>query len=118
MGFLLDTNTVSETRRIGVGNQNVLRWAAEQPLERLFISVITLFEIERGILLLERHDQVQANRLRRWFEVSVLPSFEGRIIFVDQQISRVCAPFHVPNKRPLADSMIAATAVVHDLTVA
>lgn len=117
--FILDTNVVSELRKISVGtaHPNVALWADSINASSLYLSVITLLEIELGILQLERRDPRQGAVLRRWLEASVLPEFEGRILPFDTLVAQRCASLHVPDRRAERDAMIAATALVHGLTV-
>ena len=116
---LSDTNVVSELRKspYGKANLNVVQWASNEDTQTLFISVITVLELEMGILSMERRDQQQGLMLRRWLEDQVLPSFEGRILPIDIAIARKCAELHVPDKRAERDAMIAATAVIHRMRV-
>jgi toxin FitB len=118
--FLLDTNVLSELRLIGAGRGSrvVGDWARDQPRETLFLSSITVFEIEKGILGLERRDGIQGAALRRWMNLFVLPAFTDRILPVDARVATIAAAFHVPDPGPFADSLIAATAVEHGLTIA
>lgn len=74
-------------------------------------------ELELGVSLLERRDASQGARLRVWLEQQVLPEFVGRIIAIDEVVARRCAKLHVPDKRSERDALIAATALVHGLTV-
>jgi predicted nucleic acid-binding protein len=115
--YLLDTNVVSALRRPNDVDANVRTWAANVQLAELFLSTITVLEIERGILLIERRDPAQAAILRTWLEGHVLTDFAGRIFPVDVPVARRCAPLHVPDRQPERDAMIAATALVHGLTV-
>jgi predicted nucleic acid-binding protein len=115
--YLLDTNVVSELRRANNADANVRTWATKVQVAELFLSTITVLEIERGILLIERRDPSQATILRTWFEERVLPDFAGRIFPVDIAVALRCAPLHVPDSQPERDAMIAATALVHGLTV-
>lgn len=117
--FLLDTNVVSEIRkiRLGTADPNVALWADSVNAGSLYLSAITLLELERGILQLERKDPRQGSILRRWLESSVLTEFEGRIFPVDTLVARCCAKLHVPDPRSERDAMIAATARVHGMTV-
>ena len=114
--FLLDTNVISELRR-RVANRNVVAWAAEQTWEEFFLSSVTLFELEVGILRLERRDPIQGAVLRDWLEAKVLHDFKGHVLPIDEQIALRAASFHIPNPRPDRDAYIAATAAVHRLTV-
>ena len=117
--YLLDTNVVSELRkaRAGKADENVVAWAAEAPAASLFLSVITIQELEIGILLAERRDPPQGSILRSWLEDHVLPTFTDRILPVDVPIARRSAALHVPDPRPVRDALIAATALVHGLTL-
>jgi predicted nucleic acid-binding protein len=117
--YLLDTNVVSELRkaRAGKADENVVAWAAEAPAASLFLSVITIQELEIGILLAERRDPPQGSILRTWLEDHVLPAFADHILPVDMPVARRSAALHVPDPRPVRDALIAATALVHDLTL-
>jgi toxin FitB len=115
--YLLDTNVVSELRRANNADPHVRTWAANVQLAELFLSTITVLEIERGIFLIERRDPSQATILRTWLEEHVLTDFGGRIFPVDVAVARRCAALHVPDRQPERDAMIAATALVHGLTV-
>jgi predicted nucleic acid-binding protein len=117
--FLLDTNVVSELRkaRSGRADKNVTAWAAGISATSVFVSVITIQEIEIGVQLAERRNQPQGAVLRRWLEDQVLPAFAERIIPVDTAVARRSAVLHVPDPRPIRDALIAATALVHGLSV-
>lgn len=117
--FLLDTNIVSELRkaRAGRADKNVVAWAAGASAASMFVSVITVQELEIGVLLAERRDPPQGAILRRWLEEQVLPAFGERIIPIDAPVARRSAVLHDPDPRPIRDSLIAATALVHGLTV-
>lgn len=117
--YLLDTNVVSELRKINAGRADggVASWAASVDASTLFLSVISIQELQIGIFRIERRDAAQGAILQRWFDSRVLPAFEGRILSVDLAVASRNAALHVPDARPLADSLIAATALVHGLTV-
>lgn len=115
--FLLDTNVVSELRRPERADARVRSWAAATPLEFYAISVVTLQELERGTLLMERRNAQQGAVLRRWLEEEVVKRLALRILPIDSAIARLCARLHVPDPRPERDALIAATALVHGLTV-
>jgi toxin FitB len=117
--FLLDTNVVSELRKAKAGraDKNVTAWAAGASAPSLFVSVITIQELEIGVLLTERRDPSQGAILRRWLEKQVLPAFAERIIPVDTAVVRRSALLHVPDPRPVRDALIAATALVHGMSV-
>jgi len=116
--FILDTNVVSELRKAKKTHQNVKKWAQPLPAAGLYISVISVLELEIGILLIERRDQEQGRILRTWMDTHVLPTFSGRILAIDTAVAQRCAMLHVPNPRSDRDALIAATALVHGLTVA
>jgi predicted nucleic acid-binding protein len=115
--YLLDTNVLSELRRPARVNAGLARWAAATPTSDLFVSVVTVMAIELGVLRVERRDGAQGTRLRRWFEADVLGRFEDRTIGINLAVARCCANLHSPDPKPLSDSYIAATAIVHGLTV-
>ena len=116
--YILDTNVVSELRKAKKADQNVTKWAQPLPSATLYISVISLLELEIGILLMERRDKEQGAILRAWMNRHVLPTFSGRILAIDTTVAQRCAALHVPNPRYDRDALIAATALVHGLTVA
>jgi len=115
--YLLDTNVLSELRRRDRTDPKVAAWADSVHSSDLFLSAITILEIEAGTLLIERRDAAQGAVLRAWLEERILPAFEGRILPVDTQVARRCAGLHVPNPRAERDALIAATALVHRLTL-
>ncbi len=117
--FLLDTNVVSEMRKIrsGKADVNVAAWADTVAAADLFLSVITIQELEIGVLLAERREAAGGAILRAWLNNHVLPAFSGRVLPVDLIVAQRSARLHVPNPRPVRDSLIAATALVHDMTV-
>lgn len=118
--FLLDTNVVSEMRKTASGkaNSQLIAWARRFDASDFYISAITILELELGILSIERKDSEQGRILRNWFENQVLPEFENRILSVDEKVALRCASLHVPDKRSERDALIAATALVHGMTVA
>jgi len=117
--YLLDTNVVSELRKVSTrkAHPNVTAWANSVPTETLFLSAITILELETGALLMERKDRVQAKFLRTWLTDIVLPAFKGRVLQIDTEVALRCAQLQVPTTRPYVDSLIAATALVHRLSV-
>jgi toxin FitB len=117
--YLLDTNVISELRKAksGKADKNVVEWANNVTATRLFLSVITIMEIEIGVLLVERRDPSQGAVLRSWLNTHVLPAFTERILPFDTAVAQRCARLHVPDRRSDRDSIIAATALVHGMTV-
>ena len=115
--YLLDTNVVSELRRAGKAHPSVKMWADTLPSAGFYLSVISILELEIGILLIERRDRKQGSILRAWMDGHVLPTFAGRILAIDTAVAQRCAAFHVPDPRSDRDALIAATALVHGMTV-
>jgi hypothetical protein len=117
--FILDTNVVSELRKakLGKADAKVSAWAASVPLGSLHLSVITILELETGVLLVERRDAKQGQLLRAWLDSQVMPAFDNRILAIDAAIAQRCARLHVPDPRAERDALIAATALVHGMTV-
>ncbi|WP_458130691.1 PIN domain-containing protein [Pseudomonas sp. R3-41] len=114
--FLLDTNVISELRK-SQADKNVQAWARSVPAPSLYVSAITVLELETGVLRFERKDPTQGSRLRAWLDDHVLPAFAGRILAVDRAVALRCARLHVPGRSNECDALIAATALVHGLTV-
>ncbi|MFT5097911.1 MAG: putative nucleic acid-binding protein [Planctomycetaceae bacterium] len=117
--YLLDTNVVSELRRAGspMADENVIEWASNLPSSQLYISVVTVLELEMGVLRVERRDSQQGAMLRNWLEASVLPAFAERTLIFDTRVARCCAGLHIPDKRSERDAMIAATGIIQKMTV-
>ena len=117
--FVLNTNVVSELRKAksGKANKNVTACAASVSPGSLFISAITILELESGVLMLERRDHAQSVILRAWLDQYVLPAFAGRVLTVDIAVAQRCARLHVPNPCNERDALIAAMALVHSMKV-
>ncbi|PVZ82187.1 VapC toxin family PIN domain ribonuclease [Serratia sp. S1B] len=117
--YVLDTNVISELRKARTGkiDPSVSAWAESMDAADLFVSSITIMELELEILSVERRDNVQGTALRAWFEQQVLPEFAGRTLPVDTAVALRCARLHVPDKRGERDALIAATALVHGMAV-
>jgi toxin FitB len=117
--YLLDTNVISELRKAksGKADDNVIAWANGVSAATLFISVITILELETGVLLVERRDPTQSAVLRSWLNAHVLPAFSERILAVDTAVTQRCARLHVPEPRSDRDVIIAATTLVHGMTI-
>jgi len=113
--YLIDTNVLSELRRRNRTDRRVAAWADSVHPAELFLSAITILEIEAGTLMLQRRDKAQGAMLRAWIDERVLPTFETRILPVDTPVALRCARLHVPDPRSERDALIAATALVHDL---
>jgi toxin FitB len=119
MMFVLDTNVISELRKAGDGkaDANVTAWLSGADAASFYISAVTLMELELGILRVERRDSAQGERLRTWMRTHVLPEFSARTLPIDAAVALRCARLHVPDPRPERDAYIAATALVHGMTV-
>jgi toxin FitB len=115
--YLLDTNVISEMRKARLADPRVHHWSRSSHAELKFISVVTLYELEIGVLRMERRDPAQGVRLRQWLNHQILPTFNDRIFLIDQQVALLAASKHVPDPRSERDSYIAATALVHNMTV-
>lgn len=118
MRILLDTNVISEFRKSGNADRNVMAWAAGLRDEDVFLSVISVFEIELGARRIARRDERQAAMLRRWIDHQILARFSGRILPFDVSVALRCAELHVPDPRRERDALIAATALVHGMVLA
>ena len=107
MRLVLDTNVVSELRKVqsGKANANVSAWARSVDAADLFVSAITILELELGVLSLERKDATQGALLRTWLERQVLPEFSERTLPVDTAVAQRCAQLHVPNPRSERDAL-------------
>jgi predicted nucleic acid-binding protein len=115
--FVLDTNVISEIRRGRKAHPKVIAWSAATPSDDTYLSVITILEIEVGTQLMERRDAARGRLFRDWIVRTIMPSFAGRIIDIDTAVAQCCAGLHVPTTRPQRDTFIAATAIVHGMTV-
>ena len=115
--YILDTNVISELRKARKTHPNVSKWAERLPSASLYISVISLLELEIGILLIGRRDKEQGAILRAWIDRHVLPTFSDRILAIDTAVAQRCATLHLPNPRSDRDALIAATAVLHHATL-
>jgi predicted nucleic acid-binding protein len=114
--YLLDTNVISELRK-PQADANVVNWAKSVLAPSLYLSAITLKELETGVLRMERRDPAQGKVLRSWLMRHVMPAFDARILPVDAAVALRCACLHVPDQANESDALIAATALVHGLTV-
>jgi hypothetical protein len=115
--YLLDTNVVSELRKGGRAHPGLVRWARATPLPDLYLSVVSVMEMELGVLLMERRDPSQGSALRRWLEIDVLARFAGRVLPIDLAVARRCASLQATGPKSSNDTYIAATALVHGFVV-
>lgn len=117
--FLVDTNVISESRKVQSGRAapEVVAWLKATDPSTTFLSAMSLFELELGVVRVERRDADQGARLRRWLDQVVKPGFSGRVLAMDGEVAAACAGLHVPDPLSERDGWIAATALVHGLTV-
>lgn len=115
MRYLLDTNVLSDAR--ARRSPARMAWLQEQVIADLHLSAVTLLELERGVRRKERVDPAGAGPLRRWLDEDVRASFAGRVLPVDDEVAVAAAALHVPDPMPEMDALIAATALVHGLTL-
>src|SRR3546814_6043912 len=115
--FLLDTNVISALRRPDRLPPEVTAWADSADADQFYISAISILEIEQSILAEKRVDPVTGEILRAWFETDVLQAFADRIIAVDTEVAMRCAALHVQAPQSERDGLLAATALVHSMTL-
>ena len=112
--YLFDTNVVSVLRKPSLLDRHVAERLAAIPETRIFFSVMTLMELELGVVSMERKDVEQGRHLRQWFEQMRSDMDDKRILPVSEHVALQCARLHVPDRRPQVDALIAATALIHD----
>ncbi|PWQ98672.1 type II toxin-antitoxin system VapC family toxin [Leucothrix pacifica] len=117
--YLLDTNVVSEIRKVrkNKANKNVVEWLSHVQKESLYTNAVVLMEIERGILRMAHKDPQQAERLKSWYHAAIKPMFYGRVLPIDEATATVCSTLHFPDLAPENDAWIAASAIQYDLTL-
>ncbi len=117
--YVLDTNVVSELRKVrfGKADARVANWADSVEAASLYVSAITILELEIGVLQMESRDPSQGAMLRAWLDNHVSPEFAERVLSVDTAVARRCARLHVLDRRAARDALIAATALVHGMTI-
>lgn len=116
MGYLIDTNVLSEMRKGARANLNVQAWVARYMASEVFLSALVVGEIRRGIEIVRRKDSDQAEAIERWL-TTVTSSFGDRILPVTRQIAEEWGRLSVPDPVPVIDGLLAATARVHSLTL-
>jgi len=115
--YLVDTNVLSALRRRDKADPRFAAWVSTTRPEDMHLSTLSLFEVRVGALRVARRDPRQGQDLNRWIDHFVLQAFAGRILSIDADIALRCAALHIPDPRPVIDSLIAATALEHGLTV-
>ena len=118
MSYLIDTNVLSEARRKKPDAQ-VLRWLAARPVTKLYVSVLTLGEIRKGVEQLTPLNAEKKAELQDWLEVEVPQYFQKRLLSVDARVADVWGKMVAKAARPLPaiDSLLAATAIAHQLVL-
>lgn len=118
--YLLDTNTISELRKvaIGKGHSSVAAWAAMQDFRDCYTSAVVMMELEHGVLAMARKDVRQGQVLRTWLDHKIKQDFKERILTIDAYTAEICAKLHIPDRSPENDAWIAAQAIQHGLIVA
>jgi toxin FitB len=117
--YLLDTNIISESRKLGTSkiDPHAANWLATVDVETTFISAMTVFELERGVQLMERRDARQGAALRRWFDDQFMATYENRTLPLSRAVALICAGLHIPDPKSERDAWIAATAIDAGLTL-
>ena len=116
MNFLLDTNVISELRKKDRANSGVTSWFSDLDGDTIYLSVLTLGEIRRGIENISRRDADAGANLNQWVSRIVM-GFEGRIIPVDATIADEWGRMNVPDPLPVVDGLLAATAKIRGMTL-
>ena len=114
--FILDTNVLSELRQ-GEPNRGVVEWIDAHNEFQMFLSAMTVYELELGVSRKERVDPAQGRVLREWLETIVMGEFGERVLPIDERVAKAAARVQVPDQRPFVDCLIAATAMVHGAPV-
>jgi predicted nucleic acid-binding protein len=115
--YLLDTNVLSELRRPQRADPNVRRWAGQLDVEEAYISVISVLEIGRGAVMVSKKDPEHSARLLAWLYSDIVPNYQGRLLDIDLNVATQCARFgHVPDNH-FADALLAATGILHGMTL-
>jgi len=117
MSFLIDTNVISELRKKNRCNPSVAAWQNSIKDENIYISAISMMEIKAGVIGARRKNPEFSKVLNEWYEIQVKPTFHNRVIPVDLAVSECCSILINQRTRPLADALIAATALTHCLTL-
>jgi len=115
-GFLLDTNVLSELRKESRCDAGVRNWVEGTAAEELYVSVLVLGEIRQGVERIRMRDQAQARALERWLQ-RLSTEFADRILPADERVADQWGRLGLRQPVPTLDAFLAATALVHDLTV-
>lgn len=115
-GFLIDTNVVSELRKRDRADVGVRAWFDEHQADQLWLSVLVVGELRRGVELLRRRDKRSGTRLSDWLD-TVTHDFDDRIIPITIEVAERWAALNVPDPVPVVDGFLAATALERDLVL-
>ena len=116
MSFLIDTNVLSEIRKGKNCDQNVRNWWVETDEDQIYLSVMVLGEIRRGIDRLLDRDPEKAQQLEHWLS-AVLDGYRGRVIPIDENVANAWGSMTASKTIPLVDGLLAATARTHRITL-
>jgi predicted nucleic acid-binding protein len=116
VNFLIDTNIISEVRKGKRCNPNVARWYEHIADESLYLSVLVLGEIRKGIERIRSRDPSQAHAIESWLQ-SVDKAFRGRILAVDRFVADEWGRLNAGRAIPVIDGLLAATSKVHRMTL-
>lgn len=117
MSYLIDTNVISELRKGPRCDARVSQWYTHVADEEIYLSVLTIGEIRKGIESIRPRDETAARTLERWLS-RVVAEHEDRILPIDRAIADEWGRMNVPDPLPVIDGLLAATAKVHGLTLA
>jgi predicted nucleic acid-binding protein len=117
VSYLVDTNIISELRKGGKCDGNVARWFASIDAAEIYLSVLVLGELRRGVEKLRRKDGVRALSLENWLS-ELIEDFSDRVLLVDKQVADEWGRMTARRSIPDTDALLAATAKVHGLTLA
>jgi len=116
-GLLIDTNVVSELRKGGRADRRVRDWFDRERATEMWLSVLTVGELRRGVALIERRDAEGGASIGAWLD-SVVADYQDRILPITERIAERWALITIPDPLPVVDALLAATALEHDLVLA
>jgi len=116
MGYLIDTNVLSEMRKGTRGNPQLIAWTTRVPQREMFLSVLVIGEVRHGIESVRRRDATQASALEEWLS-RVSKAFDGRILDVTRDAAEIWGRLSTPDRLAEIDGLIAATALAYNLTL-